>query len=194
VTRSNASWISLAAMGLTATALAACGSASPTGSSSAAATSAPATSAPVATATPTVAPIQTTTASSSCPSGATVDAALGTSGLPNAVGIKGGGSTELPAGATGIVCEYNAVAVNVIIEIIQNIPSSFVSAYSSKFPANFKTVSGLGDIARSFDTTVTGGKTNEGVVAAQGTTIVVVVATDTPASLTQVESLVRSLL
>jgi hypothetical protein len=123
-----------------------------------------------------------------------VSAALGTSALPNAVGIKGGGSTALPAGATGIVCEYSAVAENVIVEVIQNIPSSYISAYSSKFPANFKTVSGLGDEARSFVTSLGGGKTNEGVVAAQGTTIVAVVATDTPATLSQIESLVSSLL
>jgi hypothetical protein len=55
-------------------------------------------------------------------------------------------------------------------------------------------VSGLGDEARSFQTTITGGKTNEGVVAAQGTTIVAVVATGTPASLSQIESFVGSLL
>jgi hypothetical protein len=92
------------------------------------------------------------------------------------------------------VCEYSAVATNVIIEVIQNIPSSYIAEYSSKFPANFKPVSGLGDEARSFETTITGGHTDIGVVAAQGTTIAVVVATDTPATLTQVESLVRTLL
>ena len=94
------------------------------------------------------------------------------------------------------MCEYNAAAAgqNVIVEVIQNIPSSYISEYSSKFPANFKTVSGLGDVARSFQTTITGGKTNEGVVAAQGTTIVAVVATGTPASLSQMKSLVSSLL
>jgi hypothetical protein len=119
---------------------------------------------------------------------------LGTGALPNAVGIAGGGSTELPTGATGIVCEYAAPPVNVILEIIQGIPSSYVSAYSSKFPAKYSVVSGLGDVARSFDTSIGGGRTNEGVVAAQGTTIVVVVATGTPATLSQVESLVGSLL
>lgn len=94
------------------------------------------------------------------------------------------------------MCEYNAAAAgqNVIVEVIQNIPSSYISAYSSKFPANFVPVSGLGDIARSFKVSITGGKTNEGVVAAQGTTIVAIVATGTPATLSQIESLVSSLL
>ena len=120
--------------------------------------------------------------------------ALGTSPLPNAVGVAGGGSAQLPTGATGIVCEYSAPPENVILEVIQNIPSSFISAYSSKFPKNFTTVSGLGDAARSFVDDLGGGKTNEGVVAAQGTTIVAIVATATPATLSQIESLVRSLL
>jgi hypothetical protein len=195
VTRSNSYWIPLATLAAAAT-LAACGSSSPAASSGSGSTPTPAATAPPATAAPTVALPTTTTASSSCPSGSTVDSALGTSGLPNAVGIKGGGSTELPAGASGIVCEYvgGTSGVNVIIEVIQGIPSSYISAYSSKFPTNFKTVSGLGDEARSFQTTITGGKTNEGVVAAQGTTIVAVVATGTPATLSQIESLVGSLL
>jgi hypothetical protein len=82
----------------------------------------------------------------------------------------------------------------VIIEVIQNIPSSYISAYSSRFPKTFTPVSGLGDEARSFETTLSGGKTDLGVVAAQGTTIVAVVALGTPASLSQIESLVSSLL
>jgi hypothetical protein len=191
VTRSNSYWIPLATLAAAAV-LAACGSASPAASSSSGST--PTASAP-ATAPPTAAPtVTTTTASSSCPSGSTVQAALGTSALPNAVGIAGGGSAHLPAGATGIVCEYSAAPENVIIEVIQNIPSSYISAYSSKFPTNFKTVSGLGDVARSFVDNLGTGKTNLGVVAAKGTTIVAVVATYTPATLTQVEALVSSLL
>ncbi len=195
VTRSNSYWIPFATLGAAAV-LAACGSSSPAASSSSGSTPTAAPTAQPATAAPTVALPTTTTASSSCPSGSTVASALGTVALPNAVGIAGGGTTELPTGATGIVCEYvgGTSGQNVIIEVIQNIPSSYISAYSSKFPANFKTVSGLGDVARSFQTTITGGKTNEGVVAAQGTTIVAVIATGTPASLSQVESLVGSLL
>jgi hypothetical protein len=192
VTRSNSFWIPFATLAAAAT-LAACGSSSPAASSSSGSTPTAAATAPPATAAPTV---TTTTASSSCPSGSTVASALGVTALPNAVGVAGGGTTELPAGATGIVCEYPAEAsgVNVIIEVIQNIPSSYISAYSSKFPTNFKPVSGLGDEARSFVTSIGNGKTNEGVVAAQGTTIVAVVATGTPATLSQVESLVGSLL
>jgi hypothetical protein len=193
VTRSNSFWIPFATLAAAAT-LAACGSSSPAASSGSGSTPTPAATAPPATAAPTVALPTTTTASSSCPSGSTVASALGTGALPNAVGIAGGGSTELPTGATGIVCEYAAPPVNVILEIIQGIPSSYVSAYSSKFPAKYSVVSGLGDVARSFDTSIGGGRTNEGVVAAQGTTIVVVVATGTPATLSQVESLVGSLL
>ncbi len=192
VTRSRSSWIPLATLAAAA-ALAACGSASPAASTSSG--SAPTASAPIATAPPTAAPtVTTTTASSSCPSGSTVQAALGTSALPNAVGVAGGGSAQLPAGATGIVCEYSAPPENVILEVLQNIPSSYISAYSSKFPKAFTTVSGLGDEARSFVDNLGAGKTNLGVVAAQGTTIVAVVATYTPATLSQVEALVRSLL
>jgi hypothetical protein len=102
--------------------------------------------------------------------------------------------SKLPAGATGIVCEYNAVAENVIIEVIVNIPSSYISAYSSHFPTGFTPVSGVGDQARSFHQVLTGGKDNEGVVATKGTTLVVVDATATPATLSQIEALVNSLL
>jgi|HubBroStandDraft_1064217.scaffolds.fasta_scaffold58060_2 hypothetical protein len=195
VTRSNSYWIPFATLAAAAI-LAACGSSSPATSSSSGSTPTAAPTAPPATAAPTVALPTTTTASSSCPSGSTVASALGTAALPNPTGIVGGGSTQLPAGATGIVCEYLAAAAgeNVIVEVIQNIPSSYISAYSSKFPAAFKSVSGLGDIARSFSASIGGGKTDEGVVAAQGTTIVAVVATGTPASLSQIESLVSSLL
>jgi len=94
------------------------------------------------------------------------------------------------------VCEYDAAAAgqNVIVEVIQGIPQSYISAYSSKFPANFVPVSGVGDIARSFHVSIGNGKNNEGLVAAQGTTIVAVVATGTPATLSQIEAFVSSLL
>ena len=100
----------------------------------------------------------------------------------------------LPTGATGIVCEYHSTIENVLIEVIENIPSSYISQYSGHFPTNFKVVSGLGDQARSFLTSLGGGKTNEGVVATKGQTLVAVVATDTPASLSQIEALVSQLL
>jgi hypothetical protein len=192
MTRNQSRWIPLTAVGFGAM-LAACGgSSTPASSSSAAgAPTATATAAPTAT----ISIPTTVAASSSCPSGSTVTSALGTSALPNAVGIAPTAATsELPAGATGIVCEYHATTENVIIEVIQNIPSSYISAYSSHFPAGFKTVSGVGDQARSFDQALGGGKDNEGVVATQGTTLVVVDATDTPATISQIESLVSSLL
>ena len=185
MTRNQSRWIPLTAVGFGAM-LAACGgSSTPASSSSAAgAPTATATAAPTAT----ISIPTTVAASSSCPSGSTVTSALGTSALPTAA------TSELPAGATGIVCEYHATTENVIIEVIQNIPSSYISAYSSHFPAGFKTVSGVGDQARSFDQALGGGKDNEGVVATQGTTLVVVDATDTPATISQIESLVSSLL
>ena len=190
MTRNQSLWIPLTAVGFGAL-LAACGGSSTPASSSSAA------GVPTATATappPTVAPTAVA-ASTSCPSGSTVQSALGTSTLPNAVGIPPTAATsELPAGATGIVCEYHATTENVIIEVIVNIPASYISAYSSHFPAGFQSVSGVGDQARSFDQALGGGKDNEGVVATKGTTLVVVDATDTPATLSQIESLVNSLL
>jgi hypothetical protein len=191
VTRNQSLWIPLSAIGFGAL-LAACGG------SSTPATSSSAAGAPTATATvptPTAAIPTSVAASTSCPSGSSVQSALGTSTLPNAVGVPPTAATsELPAGATGIVCEYHATTENVIIEVIVNIPASYISAYSSHFPAGFKSVSGVGDQARSFDQALGGGKDNEGVVATKGTTLVVVDATDTPATLSQIESLVSSLL
>jgi hypothetical protein len=54
-------------------------------------------------------------------------------------------------------------------------------------------VPGLGDQADSFKQALNVGKDNEGVVAAKGSTIVDVTATDTPATLAQLETLVGSL-
>ncbi len=190
MTRNQSRWIPLTAVGFGAL-LAACGGSSTPAASSSAAGTPTAAAAPTAT----IALPTTVAASTSCPSGSSVSSALGTSGLPNAVGVAPtGGTSEFPAGATGIVCEYHATTENVIIEVIANIPGSYISAYSSHFPAGFKTVSGVGDQARSFDQALGGGKDNEGVVATKGTTLVVVDATDTPATLSQIESLVSSLL
>ena len=128
-----------------------------------------ATAAPAATTTPTTAPIATaatttTTAAGSCPSGATVGAALGIS-LPEPVEVKGGGGTQLPAGATGVACEYAGKGLNVIIVLISNTDPTSISLFSSKFPVPYKSVSGVGDQARSFLAPLNGGKDNEGVVA-----------------------------
>jgi hypothetical protein len=82
----------------------------------------------------------------------------------------------------------------VIIEVLRNISPSFISKFSSQFPVAFKSVSGVGDQARSFTEPIGGGRDNEGVVATEGSTLVAIVATATPASLVQVEALVNQLL
>jgi hypothetical protein len=162
--------------------LAACGSSSTTSSTSGAAATATA-----------IAAVATPAASAQCPSGATVGSALGTT-LPNPVGVAGGGGTPLPGGATGMVCEYHTTAENVIIVLITNISPSFIAQFSAHFPVAFQSVSGVGDQARAFSQSLGGGKDNEAVVATKGSTLVSIGATATPASLSQVESLVSSLL
>jgi hypothetical protein len=134
-----------------------------------------------------------TAAGAECPTAATVNTALGTS-LPNPNKVTGGGSTSLPAGASAIACDYAGKAMNVIIELISNTPPSTIDAFSSKFPVAYKSVSGVGDQARSFSQTLGGGRDNEGVVATNGNHLVSITATATPASLAQVETLVGQLL
>jgi hypothetical protein len=168
---------------LLATALSACGGSSPASPAAGSGTpSASAAAHPTAAATP------------GCPTAATVGSALGiTLPAPFTVG-GGGGGTQLPAGATGIACDYRGQTLNVIIELIRNIKPSYITQFSSKFPVAFTSVSGLGNQARAFSAPLAGGKDNEGVTATQGSTLVSIVATDTPASLSQIESLVRQLL
>lgn len=173
-------WMMLIPLGLAA-GLAACGSSSPTTSSSTAAT-------PTPVPTPTAA-----AAAAQCPSGSTVGSALGIT-LPDAVVIPNTGTTQLPSGATGISCNYHTTTDNVIITVLQNVSASDISQFSQHFPVAFKPVSGVGDEARSFSVSIGGGKNNEGLVAAKGSTVVAIVATATPATLSQLESLVNSLL
>ena len=197
---SSSRWLAPAALFLIV-ALAACGSSSsapPAAStaatpvaSTAATSAASVTSAPAASAAPISTPT-TTTAAATCPTAATVDAALGTS-LPASVGI-GTGSTQLPAGATGVACEYHASAYNVIIELISNIAPSSITNFTKNFPVPPTAVSGVGDQAQSFSQSLGPGKVNEGVVATKGSTLVSIGATYTPATLAQVEALVNSLL
>ena len=185
---SNSRWIPLIGLAFAAP-LAACG-----GTSTATGTSAPGTSAPsTAAPTPTVAAVATTAAAASCPSGGTVGSALGIT-LPAPVGVTGAGTTTLPAGATDTNCEYHATIYNVIITILENVPASAITQFSNHFPVAFKTVSGVGDEARSFVQALGAGKDNEGVVAAKGSTVVAIGATYTPATLSQIEALVNSLL
>jgi hypothetical protein len=176
--------------------LSACGSSSASPTLVATPTPATPTATPAAaTKTPTgpTAGYTTTQAAANCPTGATVGAALGIS-LPNPVGVVGGGGTQLPAGATGVACEYAGQGLNVIIELISNINPSSISLFSDKFPVPYKSVSGVGDQARSFSQSLNAGKDNEGVVATKGSTLVAITATATPASLAQVEALVSQLL
>ena len=58
----------------------------------------------------------------------------------------------------------------------------------------FTPVSRLEDEARAFTQALGGGKDNEGVVAVEGSTLVAITATRTPATLAQVEVLVGDLL
>jgi hypothetical protein len=167
------------------TALAACGGSG---------TSSPAAVAPTPSAT--AAPPSTSAAAAGtpgCPTAATVWSALGIT-LPAPVVVHGGGGTPLPAGAAGVACEYRSQSLNVIIELIRNVSPSYIAQFSSKFPVTFTSVSGVGDQARSFSVSLGGAKDNEGVVATKGSTLVDIVATATPASLSQLESLVRQLL
>jgi hypothetical protein len=159
--------------------------AAPTGATAAVASTPPATAAP-----PLSSPT-TTTAAATCPTAATVDAALGTS-LSAPVGITTGG-TQLPPGATGVACDYHASAYNVIIELISNIAPSSITNFTKHFPVPPAAVSGVGDQAESFSQTLSRG-VNEGVVATKGMTLVSIGATYTPATLAQVEALVNSLL
>ncbi|MFI5287812.1 MAG: hypothetical protein ACHQ4F_16065 [Candidatus Dormibacteria bacterium] len=181
MTGSTSRWIPLTALAFAAT-LVACGST----------TTSPTTSAPGATPTAAAATPTASAASVVCPSGATVGSALGTT-LPDATGVTGGGG-ELPAGVTGAVCDYHTATENVIIEVLVNINPSIISQFTRNFPGGVKSVSGLGDQATSFYVTLGTGKDNEGVVATKGSTLVSIGATATPASLSQVEALVNSLL
>ena len=81
-----------------------------------------------------------------------------------------------------------------IIEVLRNISPSDISLFSKNYPVAYTSVSGVGDQARSFSVSIGGGRDNEGVVATKGSTLVAIVATATPASLTQVEALVSQLL
>jgi hypothetical protein len=159
------------------------------GSSTATVTSTPSVTA-VTIPTP---PTPTTTAASpGCPTAGTVGSALGIT-LPKPTGIPYKGTTALPAGATGEVCEYHATTLNVIIEVLRNISPSYIAKFSVNFPVAYKSASGVGDQARTFLVSLGGGKDNEGVVATKGSTLVAIGATDTPASLAQIEALVNTL-
>jgi hypothetical protein len=110
------------------------------------------------------------------------------------VGVAGGAGTQLPAGAKGIACDYSGAGLNVVIEAVSNMDPSSITLFSTKFPVAYASVSGDGDRARSFSQPLNGEKDNEGVVATKGSTVVSIIATGTPASISQIEALVNQLL
>ncbi len=128
-----------------------------------------------------------------CPTAAAVGAGLGVT-VSAPVQIRGKASVPLPAGATGLACDYRGSSLNVLVEIVSGIDPSHIADWSAKFPVPYKSASGVGDQARTFLQALNGGKDNEGVVATKGTTLVDIVATATPATLSQVEALAASLL
>jgi hypothetical protein len=175
------SWRFALALVVMTSALAACGSTTgtpPPGST-------PTVSA-VALPTITAAPI-------TCPTAGTVGSALGMT-LPAPVGVKPPGGSPFPPGATAEVCDYHTQTLNVIIEVVRNITPSDIALFSIHFPVAYKSVSGVGDQARSFSVSIGGGRDNEGLVATKGSTLVAITATATPASLAQLEALVNQLL
>jgi hypothetical protein len=191
VSNSDARWLALTTL-VIVVAFSACGGSS--GSPTSVATN---PSASVAGATsPTSAPLPSITATAaapSCPTAATVGAALGIS-VSAPTSVKGGGGTQLPPGATAVACDYHGTALNVIIELLTNVDPSTISQFSPRFPVPYASVSGVGDQARSFSQSLGGGKDNEGVAATKGSNLVAITATATPASLAQVEALVNQLL
>ncbi len=136
--------------------------------------------------------LSTPSASSKCPTAAVVGAAL-TITLPKPTSVAGG-TSQLPAGAVVLVCNYHASTYNVIIEKIDNVDPSYISKFSDKFPVPYKPVGGVGDQARTFYAPLGGGRDNEGVVATKGRTLVSITATGTPSTLAQIETLVNQLL
>jgi hypothetical protein len=184
-------------------ALAACGSTSAPSSSSSAPSGATATPASAATATP--APTLAAINASACPSASTIGGALGVT-LPNPTAVAPGASASaLPAGATGIACSYISVgppSVVVIVALGAGVPTSWfttqeqeqvASLQKADLSINFTPLSGLGDEAATYQYTANGA-TVEGVLAIQGGNSAGVFTDGTSASLSQIESLVKSLL
>lgn len=189
-------WLAVTALIFGVTLSACGGSSGGSPSTVATATSATTAATPAATTAATTTPVSShsaTAAAASCPTAETVGAALGIT-VNKPVGVAGGGGTQLPAGAKGLACDYSGTGLNVIIVMISNVDPSSITLFSSKFPVAYKSVSGVGDQARSFSQPLNGGKDNEGVVATKGSTLVDITATATPASLAQIEALVNQLL
>ncbi|MGD1033342.1 MAG: hypothetical protein ABR977_02775 [Candidatus Dormibacteria bacterium] len=185
-------------------ALAACGSTTAPSSSSSAPGGATATPASGATATP--APTVASIDASACPSASSIGSALGVT-LPTPTVINPGASASaLPSGAVGIACEYLGLTASppvvVIVALGAGVPTSWFTTQEQEQIASeqkdgldisFTPLSGLGDEAATYTYTASGA-TVEGVLAIQSGNFAGVFTDGTTASLSQVESLVRSLL
>jgi hypothetical protein len=170
-----------------AVAAAACGSGS-TGSPSTAAPGGTATPGGSA-ATPTPTPASATTLS--CPSASEVGGALGIT-VPT--------PTTTAEGPTGVSCNYLSGTSDVEIVVDNSIAAGYLSTAEASMAAaetslnlNFTPVSGVGDSAYSYSYPL-GSLTAQGILAAKGSTFVGIYCTATTASLSQIESLVKTLL
>jgi hypothetical protein len=155
-------------------ALAACGSAS-TGTSSPASTSAPATAAPTAapTPTPTAAAV-----SIACPAASAVNSGLGVNvGAPKPIA-----ATDLPAGDTGVTCEYISIASESVviitlgtgpvaepfIPLIETAEKKAAATQGETFSES--NVSGVGNQAVILTVTKAGVPKEDGILAVSGPT------------------------
>ncbi|MGD0833455.1 MAG: hypothetical protein ABSA40_03385 [Candidatus Dormibacteria bacterium] len=194
----------LLAGSLAAALLAACGSSSTTPSSGSSApgggTATPASTAP----TPTPA-TNSAIATGSCPSASTVGSALGTTLPAPTVVTPAAGATPVPSGESGIACSYiseSATPVVVIVALASGVPSGFITQEEQKqltslqgigVTVSFAPLSGVGDEAATYQYSAAG-LTVEGVVAGQGSNFVGIFTEGTPATLAQIENLVKQLL
>jgi hypothetical protein len=189
----SASAVPVFVISLAGLALAACGSASPS-TSSPASSSAPATTAP--TPTPTAAAV-----SIACPAASTVNAGLGvTVGAPNTIP-----ATSLPAGDTGVTCEYISIAAKSVviitlgtgpvsepfIPLIETAEKKAAATQGETFTDT--SVSGVGDQAVILSVTKTGVPKEDGILAVKGQTGLVVTVVPS-ASQSQLESFASQLL
>ena len=116
------------------------------------------------------------TGATSCPSASTVGGDLGGQTVASPTTLSDSG---LPAGATGISCEYLAGTSVVIVVVANGVPSSFfsteetseqTSASSAGLNINFAPISGVGSEAASYTYSIDGVSAS-GVIAQSGSTV-----------------------